>query len=80
MHTLARSPMSDRSAAELAHDLPYLGVPQGEAKVHQMLRDVGSFTEVWRGRWQLGCVAPAVLRYLESKAGTPIRGDSSARG
>jgi hypothetical protein len=67
MYTLARSPMSDRSAAELAQDLPYLGVPQGEAKVRQMLRDVNSFTQVWQGRWQLGYVAPAVLRYLKSK-------------
>ena len=64
LHTLARSPGCDRSAAELTADLPYLGVAQGEAKVRQVLRDAGAFTEVWRGRWQAGHAAPMLLRYL----------------
>jgi len=64
LHTLARSPGGDRSAAELAGELPYLDVAQGEAKVRQVLRGSGPFTEVWRGRWQAGHVAPALLRYL----------------
>lgn len=42
LHTLARSPMSDRSAAELARQLPVLGVPQGEAKVRQSCGAVSS--------------------------------------
>lgn len=54
----------DRSVGELTADLPYLGVAQGEAKVRQILRDAGPFTEVWRGRWQAGHAAPALLRYL----------------
>jgi hypothetical protein len=65
LHTLARSPRCDRSAAELTAELPYLGVAQGEAKVRQILRDAGPFTEVWRGRWQAGHAAPAMLRYLD---------------
>ena len=64
LHTLARSPGCDRSAAELAGELPFLGVAQGEAKVRQILRDAGPFIEVWRGRWQAGQVAAALLRYL----------------
>ena len=64
LHTLARSPGGDRSAAELAGELPYLGVAQGEAKARQVLRDSGPFTEIWRGRWQAGQVARALLRYL----------------
>jgi hypothetical protein len=64
LHTLARSLGCDRSAAELAAELPYLGVAQGEVKVRQILRSAGPFTEVWRGRWQAGRAAPALLRYL----------------
>jgi hypothetical protein len=64
LHTLARSPRCDRSAAELTVDLPYLGVAQGETKIRQILRHTGPFTEVWRGRWQAGHAAPALLRYL----------------
>ena len=64
LHTLARSPGCDRSAAELTAELPYLGVAQGAAKVRQVLRDAGPFTEIWRGRWQAGHAAPALLRYL----------------
>jgi hypothetical protein len=66
LHTLARSPGCDRSAAELAEELPYLGVAQGEAKVRQILRDVGPFTEVWRGRWQAGHPGQALLRCLST--------------
>lgn len=65
LHTLARSPGCDRSAAELTAELPYLGVAQGEAKVRQVLRDAGPFIEIRRGRWQAGHAAPALLRYLD---------------
>jgi hypothetical protein len=58
----------DRSAAELAAELLYLGVAQGEAKVRQVLRSAGPFTQVWRGRWQAGHAAPALLRYLSIQA------------
>ncbi len=68
LHTLARSPGGDRSTAELAGELPYLGVAQAEAKVRRVLRDSGPCTEVWRGRWQAGHVAPALLRYLNRPA------------
>ena len=68
LHTLARSACCDRSAAELAAELPFLGVAQGEAKVRQVLRDGAPFTEVWRGRWQAGHAAPALLRYLGIQA------------
>lgn len=68
LHTLARSPGGDRSAAELAAELPYLGVAQGEAKVRQALRGSGPFTEVWQGRWQTGHVARVLLRYLNRPA------------
>jgi E1-E2 ATPase len=64
LHTLARSPRGDRCAAELTADLPFLGVAQGEARVRQILRDAGPFTEVRGGRWQAGHAAPALMRYL----------------
>jgi hypothetical protein len=68
LHALARSLDSDRSAAGLAAELPYLGVAQGEAKVRQALRVGSPFTEVWRGRWQVGHAAPILRRYLAIKA------------
>jgi hypothetical protein len=68
LHTLARSPGCDLSAAELAGELPSLAVAQGEAKVRQVLRDGGPFTEVWRGRWQAGHAGPALVRYLNMPA------------
>jgi hypothetical protein len=71
LHTLARSTGCDRSAAELTAELPHLGVAQGEAKVRQVLRDGGPFTEVWRGRWQAGHAAPALLPYLAIQAAKP---------
>jgi predicted nucleic acid-binding protein len=71
LHTLARSLGCNRSAAELAADLPSLGVAQGEAKVRQVLRDAGPFTEAWRGRWQAGHAAPALLHYLSTRAAKP---------
>ena len=71
LHTLARSPGGDCSAAELAAELPHLGVAQGEAKVREVLRDAGPFIEVWRGRWQAGRVAPLLLRYLNRPAAVP---------
>jgi hypothetical protein len=48
--------------------LPYLGVAQGEAKVRQVPHSAGPFTQVWRGRWQAGHAAPALLRYLSIQA------------
>ena len=68
LYTLGRSARSDRSAAELAADLPWIGVAQGEDKVRRTLRDASCFTEVWRGRWQAGCAAPSVLRCLQQAA------------
>jgi hypothetical protein len=65
LHTLARRPMSDRSAKELAAQLPWLGVAQGEAKVRHTLRSHGCFLEVWRGRWQVGEVAEALTAHLQ---------------
>jgi predicted nucleic acid-binding protein len=70
LHTLGRSAGSDRSAAELAADLPWIGVAQGEDKVRHTLRDATCFTEVWQGRWQAGYAAPPLLRYLQ-RAKTP---------
>ncbi len=70
IRTLARRPQGERSAEELAQDLPYLGVAQSEAEVRQMLRETGSFAEVWRGRWQVGYAAPVVLRYLQQRSDT----------
>lgn len=67
LHTPAQ-PDCDRSAAELTLELPRLDVPQGEAKVRQVMRDAGPFTEVWRGRWQTGRAAPALLRHLNLPA------------
>lgn len=54
LHTLARSKTSDRSAAELAEQLPELPVARGAAKVRSTLRSRPYFTEVYRGRWQVG--------------------------
>lgn len=79
LHTLARSPGCDRSAAELTTELPHLGVAQGEAKVRQVLRDAGPFIEVWRGRWQAGQAAPALLRYLTMQSAGREPLDSPAR-
>jgi hypothetical protein len=71
LHTLARSPRCNLSAVELTKELPYLGIAQGEAKVRQVLRDAGLFTEVWRGRWQVGHAARALLRYLDMQPPRP---------
>jgi predicted nucleic acid-binding protein len=71
IHTLARCAQGERSAEELAEDLPYLNVAHGEAKVREVLRATSSFTEVWRGRWQVGYAAPPVLRYLKVKRDAP---------
>jgi predicted nucleic acid-binding protein len=54
LHTLARTKYSARSAAELKELLPDISVPQGEAKVREVLRSNGCFTEVYPGRWQVG--------------------------
>jgi hypothetical protein len=70
LHTLARSASCDLSAAGLAAELPRLGVAQGQAKVRQVLRG-GPFTEVWRGRWQAGHAALALMRYLSTRAARP---------
>lgn len=68
LHTLARSPMSDRSARELADALPALAVAQGETKVRYILRSHDCFFEVWRGRWQVGEVAALLRVHLEQSA------------
>ena len=74
LHALARSCRCNLSAAELTKELPYLGIAQGEAKVRQVLRDAGPFIEVWRGRWQVGHVARALLRYLDMQPPRPEPG------
>jgi len=45
------------SADELAGMLPRLGVAQGPAKVRDSLRRHCCFSEVWRGRFQVGHAA-----------------------
>ncbi len=65
LHTLARSPQGDRSARELAGDLPFLPVASGEAKVRAVLRTRDCFFEAWRGRWQVGEVAEILVPYLQ---------------
>ena len=65
LHTLARSGMSDRSAHELALELPFLGVARGEAKVRHILRAHDAFHEVWRGRWQVGQVAQVLRAQID---------------
>lgn len=70
LHTLARSPMSDRSAEELSRELPILGVAQGEAKVRCILRSHYCFAQVWKGRWQVGEVAPLLVTHLSEVAAT----------
>lgn len=57
LHVVSRSGIGDRSAAEITATLPPLGIAQGEAKVREVLRSHGCFTEPWRGRWQVGGVA-----------------------
>lgn len=76
LHTLARSPQVNRSAAELRAELPYLGVAQGETKVRQVLRTGGAFSEVRRGRWQVGGVAPTLLSYLSRPSASLLPGGS----
>jgi len=51
---LARSPYSQRSAAELANFLPDLFVGQSSPLVRETLRSVPCFHEPYRGRWQVG--------------------------
>jgi predicted nucleic acid-binding protein len=69
LHTLARSAMSNRSAAELSRQLPFLPVAQGETKVRHTLRSHDYFSQVWRGRWQVGEVAGLLTTYLEWERG-----------
>jgi predicted nucleic acid-binding protein len=67
IYTLARSTESEHSAAELTQQLPLIRVPHGETKVRETLREQHQlFTEVWRGRWQVGHVAPTLMRYLQA--------------
>lgn len=54
LFALARSPMTHRSAVELACDLPDLSVPRGEAKVRFVLRQRACFELAYEGRWQVG--------------------------
>lgn len=59
LHTLARSPMTDRSAAELSNDLGVdLPVAHGQAKVRAVLREKICFEPSHRGRWQVGYYSP----------------------
>ena len=64
MRTVARSPRSQMSAADLAGSLPDLGFGQQEKAVRAVLRALRgtAFEEVYRGQWQLGrCAAPTVV-------------------
>jgi hypothetical protein len=54
LYRAARSRKSPISARQLASELPGLGIGQGEKRVRQMLRDNESFSEPYKGRWQLG--------------------------
>jgi hypothetical protein len=54
LHALARSKMSHQSAVELAGQLSLLPVAQGPQRVREVLRGRGCFSEVYRGRWQVG--------------------------
>jgi hypothetical protein len=78
LHTLARSPQPHRSAAELTKSLPFLTVPQGEAKVRKVLRTHDVFVEVWPGRWQVGEPSPALIRCLERR-GQPTAPSDTCR-
>lgn len=80
MHTLARSTRNDLSAEELARQLPNLDVPQGEAKVRGLLRGMDCFTEVRRGRWQLGAVARPVTCLLAAQEAVNPRKIASRSG
>jgi len=61
LHTLARAGMSNCSARKLRSLLPVLPVPNGEAKVRQVLRSLPRcFSQVYAGRWQVGTVAEPV--------------------
>lgn len=51
---LARSPRSQLSAAELARQLPKLGVGQSAPLVREVLRSHQCFSEPYSGRWQVG--------------------------
>jgi hypothetical protein len=57
MYALARTPGGQRPAAELANELPELGVGQGEVLVREILRREACFMEVYAGRWQMGSTA-----------------------
>ncbi len=61
LHALARSPVSDMSARELAGVLPSLGVGQGEQLVRQAMRAHSCFDQPYQGRWQVGRVARPLL-------------------
>jgi hypothetical protein len=55
LHSLARSPRSDLSAAELSQQLGFhLESPHGETKVRMTLRELPCFDQPYRGRFQLG--------------------------
>lgn len=54
LHTLARSPGSDRSAAELTAELPRLSVAQGEAKVIETAEELDIVQHAAPGSAHLG--------------------------
>jgi hypothetical protein len=53
IYTLARAPRGHLSAQELAAEIRR-ELPCSDAKVRDILRSTGCFTEVYRGRWQVG--------------------------
>ncbi len=66
LYALARSPMSNRSAAELAMRLPVLTVAHSEARVRHILRTNDCFHEVVKGRWQAGEMAGVLATIFRS--------------
>jgi predicted nucleic acid-binding protein len=76
LHTLARIGASNCSAAELKTWLPELPVPQGEAKVRQILRTSPGLFEAWYGRWQVGEMAVQVGQLLDLKVPDLSKGTS----
>jgi predicted nucleic acid-binding protein len=59
-YVLAREPRGHLSAQELATKLRSL-LPCADARVRAVLRATPCFVEIYRGRWQLGAVAPRHL-------------------
>jgi predicted nucleic acid-binding protein len=70
--TLARSPYSQRSAVELAQKLPCLGVGQSAPLVREALRANSSFSQPYRGRWQVGWPCEVIHGRIEPRIGDTI--------